>query len=145
MKMYNSYLSHHGIKGQKWGIKNGPPYPIEKQVNKYFNNKQINEGKRFLDDKLNMPIDLQFFANKKNHTFKWNSKEEYAIVNSAFINDVSKEDKKKDILSKSININDKGAWTYTAKNLDGNGNFRVIRRKKIKDSSTKLFERDNNG
>ena len=92
-----------------------------------------------------MPIDLQFFANKKNRTFKWNGKEEYAIVNSAFINDVSKEDKKKDILSKSININDKGAWTYTAKNLDGNGNFRVIRRKKIKDSSTKLFERDNNG
>ena len=21
-------LKHHGIKGQKWGIKNGPPYPI---------------------------------------------------------------------------------------------------------------------
>ena len=23
-------LAHHGIKGQKWGIRNGPPYPIEK-------------------------------------------------------------------------------------------------------------------
>ena len=23
-----AYLSHHGIKGQKWGVKNGPPYPI---------------------------------------------------------------------------------------------------------------------
>lgn len=23
-----SYICHHGIKGQKWGIKNGPPYPI---------------------------------------------------------------------------------------------------------------------
>ena len=22
------WLCHHGIKGQKWGIKNGPPYPI---------------------------------------------------------------------------------------------------------------------
>ena len=27
-------LYHHGIKGQKWGVQNGPPYPLElgKQV-----------------------------------------------------------------------------------------------------------------
>ena len=25
----NSYIAHHGRKGQKWGIKNGPPYPIK--------------------------------------------------------------------------------------------------------------------
>ena len=25
---YRLYLAHHGIKGQKWGVKNGPPYPI---------------------------------------------------------------------------------------------------------------------
>ena len=30
---YRLYLCHHGIKGQKWGIKHGPPYPIQK-VNK---------------------------------------------------------------------------------------------------------------
>lgn len=23
-----AYIAHHGIKGQKWGIQNGPPYPI---------------------------------------------------------------------------------------------------------------------
>ena len=23
-------IVHHGIKGQRWGVKNGPPYPIEK-------------------------------------------------------------------------------------------------------------------
>lgn len=23
-------LHHHGIKGQKWGVKNGPPYPLSK-------------------------------------------------------------------------------------------------------------------
>ena len=23
-----NYLEHHGVKGQKWGIKNGPPYPL---------------------------------------------------------------------------------------------------------------------
>lgn len=27
--MNNTYLSHHGIEGQKWGYTNGPPYPIE--------------------------------------------------------------------------------------------------------------------
>lgn len=24
----NDTLSHHGIKGQKWGVKKGPPYPL---------------------------------------------------------------------------------------------------------------------
>lgn len=28
-KQYNDYLSHHGILGQKWGKKNGPPYPLD--------------------------------------------------------------------------------------------------------------------
>ena len=23
------FLEHHGIKGQKWGVKNGPPYPLD--------------------------------------------------------------------------------------------------------------------
>ena len=23
------YLMHHGIKGQKWGVRNGPPYPLD--------------------------------------------------------------------------------------------------------------------
>lgn len=27
-----SELYHHGIKGQKWGVKNGPPYPLDQEV-----------------------------------------------------------------------------------------------------------------
>ena len=23
-------LYHHGIKGQEWGVRNGPPYPLDK-------------------------------------------------------------------------------------------------------------------
>lgn len=30
MAANESILEHHGIKGQKWGVKNGPPYPIDK-------------------------------------------------------------------------------------------------------------------
>lgn len=29
---YRGYLSHHGIKGQKWGEQNGPPYPLSTRV-----------------------------------------------------------------------------------------------------------------
>lgn len=25
-------IAHHGIKGQKWGVRNGPPYPIDKAL-----------------------------------------------------------------------------------------------------------------
>lgn len=27
-----SFLSHHGVKGQQWGVRHGPPYPIEDRV-----------------------------------------------------------------------------------------------------------------
>ena len=27
-----NYLSHHGVKGQKWGKKNGPPYPLDSKT-----------------------------------------------------------------------------------------------------------------
>ena len=30
---YNAELMHHGMKGQKWGVKNGPPYPIDRSQN----------------------------------------------------------------------------------------------------------------
>lgn len=29
------YISHHGVEGQQWGVRNGPPYPLDK-ANKIF-------------------------------------------------------------------------------------------------------------
>ena len=29
VEKFDSYLEHHGITGQKWGVRHGPPYPLE--------------------------------------------------------------------------------------------------------------------
>ena len=29
-EVFTDELKHHGIKGQKWGVRNGPPYPLDK-------------------------------------------------------------------------------------------------------------------
>lgn len=30
-KEKDRYLEHHGIKGRKWGVQNGPPYPLDQK------------------------------------------------------------------------------------------------------------------
>ena len=30
-------LEHHGIDGQKWGVRNGPPYPLERKKTHLLN------------------------------------------------------------------------------------------------------------
>ncbi len=44
---YRGYLSHHGIKGQKWGEQNGPPYPLSNKIhNMIVRGKQKRAAKR---------------------------------------------------------------------------------------------------
>ena len=39
----NDFLAHHGIKGQKWGKRNGPPYPLSDAKH----NKVVKKGRKF--------------------------------------------------------------------------------------------------
>ena len=48
----NAELYHHGIKGQKWGVQNGPPYPLDSDVS---------TGKRL---KTANAIESQFYSDK---------------------------------------------------------------------------------
>lgn len=31
MTYESNYLQHHGVPGQKWGVKHGPPYPLDQE------------------------------------------------------------------------------------------------------------------
>lgn len=39
--VYKNFLAHHGIDGQKWGVRNGPPYPLSKSTH----NKVVTKSK----------------------------------------------------------------------------------------------------
>ena len=41
--MVNNFLAHHGVKGMQWGVRNGPPYPINQSDHPVF----IKKGTKF--------------------------------------------------------------------------------------------------
>lgn len=53
-KEQTDHLEHHGIQGQKWGVQNGPPYPLnsQKQASIIFENakKHITKIEKDVDD-----------------------------------------------------------------------------------------------
>lgn len=122
------YLVHHGIKGQKWGVR------------KDRLNKRSQSG--------NMKYDLQTFASKraKNRNFKFRTKQEAARVRNA-INQLPRKDRERDTFAIDVEVTDnknKGAYTYYVKN--NGGTQQVYGRTKIKDSATGILERNpNNG
>ena len=44
--MSDLYLVHHGIKGQRWGERNGPPYPLDRHSAKELRRKMTEAGKK---------------------------------------------------------------------------------------------------
>ncbi|MCD8159076.1 MAG: hypothetical protein LUD77_09345 [Clostridiales bacterium] len=52
---YFPTLCHHGIKGQKWGVRNGPPYPLKKNENKVENSKKSDIIKKTVSGHFTIP------------------------------------------------------------------------------------------
>lgn len=58
----NSYFEHHGILGQKWGKKNGPPYPLD--YSKLSAEERAKDKQRAIDEG-----DVESVAYKKNKNY----------------------------------------------------------------------------
>lgn len=52
----SNYLMHHGILGQKWGKKNGPPYPLGESQKSSLEKKEERKDKKGLTDKQKLYI-----------------------------------------------------------------------------------------
>lgn len=83
--MYNTdVLSHHGIDNQKWGVRNGPPYPLKRDsIGRVIKSKAENAGEK-IKKRLNKPaVAIQKkqssdnrSQNNENNTFKSKSARE---------------------------------------------------------------------
>lgn len=51
MKTYSEHLAHFGIRGMKWGVKNGPPYPLSSEQTAKMK-KSVGNPKKMSDDEL---------------------------------------------------------------------------------------------
>lgn len=49
IELYAPYLAHHGIEGQKWGVKHGPPYPLQYKSLSKEEKKHVSAGNRIGD------------------------------------------------------------------------------------------------
>lgn len=66
-----TYLIHHGIKGQKWGVRNGPPYPVDWSDHKV----EIKKGTKFqrlsvYDESVSKGHAYVTFLNKDNERYR---------------------------------------------------------------------------
>lgn len=85
MELWREELYHHGIEGQRWGIRNGPPYPLKSPATKYYKtaNMPLGEYKRAVSawneyDELDIP------RSEKEHVYeeldRWLSPEEKELA-----------------------------------------------------------------
>lgn len=75
----NAELYHHGIKGQKWGVRNGPPYPLGSGKGSSRSAKEKIESRdeklRRINEFLNKKEKFYFYDYYNTDSFKKNKKE----------------------------------------------------------------------
>lgn len=108
--MKQTYLAHHGILGQKWGVKNGPPYPLgggdytqteHRKIKEARKNKYSIYNKKHYDETLKKGTKLQTLARDPNRTkdadmfyashTKADNKRYNAMFNHKTLNDIYDE------------------------------------------------------
>lgn len=105
------YLSHHGVKNQQWGVRNGPPYPIRDP----FKKARLMTGK--LDPEEYIRAKELKRVYKDGITLPGKEKE---YVYQLFDNNLSDEERKKAIVFCNSQY-----YTYKAINL-GHNNYTII-------------------
>lgn len=96
-------LYHHGVKDQRWGVQNGPPYPLD-------------------PNKKSLGSDLEASSLPTVRL----PKAEYAHVMSEIATHITNEQREQKVFSKNI-----GNYIYTVENYFDN-TYRVIDKSKIR-------------
>lgn len=96
---YNEYISHHGILNQKWGVKNGPPYPLGSDKS---TGKRLKKG-----DSGTGSISISKKSGKSNSKLREKNISEKQLDKE--INDMIKRSKEN---KKSDNLSEKESKTY---------------------------------
>lgn len=140
--MRSDYLLHFGVKGQKWGVRNGPPYPLERKKNERSEAKEkafqrrTKLGRLFVQGFLFVSTmglltvssfngDLDIAREKAKIRGPKLSTKEYAHVMSEIATHISAEQRNKSIFSKNI-----GQYRYTIIN-NKDGTYDLLYREKI--------------
>ena len=117
--IFGSSLMHHGIKGQEWGVQNGPPYPLN-PIKDYSPEEQKANAKNLIKDYNSIDIRKTRSINYKNNLISENTKDLKILHNNI-------ENKMKNI--QKIYDDKKG------KIYDNNGNYIIELKPLLKEVS----------
>ena len=62
-KIYISELVHHGVDGQQWGVRNGPPYPLDRKSARAERKQKLKEVKS--RKHIKKPSKLAYFSDEE--------------------------------------------------------------------------------
>lgn len=82
MNEYSKALCHHGIRNQRWGVRNGPPYPLDQKTHKRIvKGRQDREIKKYAKKK----VGISHLGNQKDR--RWQQVENFNDIQREFVRD----------------------------------------------------------